>query len=232
MDRLKDLVDTSDAATALAAKLLKSTRATTASAASRESVRAAVATRAQAGLTFRAKLLLATTPIVISVGVAGYLSTRNQPVVVHAASSSATVHEEPKADIPSPASESGTWSMPAEEIRRTSHHHRAATRLIVATPQLTHEEEADNRESMLLVEAGERLRRRHDAAGARDLVASYLQRFPDGILVEEAFAIALEAAAVEPDADRDRRTANEYLRRFPQGRFRDVADRVLARTGR
>jgi hypothetical protein len=230
MQRLRDLADSSDAATALAAKLLRSTRATVASAVSRDHVRAAVANRARAGLAIRAKLLWAATPMAIAVGVAAYVATRDRPIVVKPLPPIATVKDPPKSDAPSPLSV--PLSMPAEEIRSTPRHHRAATKAVVVTPPSAPPEENDDRESILLIEAGERLRRSHDAAGARDLVDSYLQRFPDGILVEEAFAISLEAAAVEPDPSRDRKIASEYLRRFPRGRFRDVADRLLGTTGR
>jgi TolA-binding protein len=70
------------------------------------------------------------------------------------------------------------------------------------------------------------LRREHDAARAGALVEEYLGKWPAGALTEEAMALAVEAAAARHDA-RAADWAQRYLRRFPNGRFRDVVSRSL-----
>jgi hypothetical protein len=83
---------------------------------------------------------------------------------------------------------------------------------------------ADDRESALVLEAIERWRVNGDAARAGELVDEYLQRFPNGSLVEEAYAVAMEAAG--KGSARARTLAVRYLQRFPQGRFSEQAQRT------
>jgi len=78
------------------------------------------------------------------------------------------------------------------------------------------------------------LRRDHDAARASALLDAYVRRWPNGALVEEAMALAIEAAqAGAPDAAdgdaRARALASRYLQRFPSGRFTETARRALTR---
>jgi hypothetical protein len=70
------------------------------------------------------------------------------------------------------------------------------------------------------------LRREHDPARAGALVEEYLGKWPGGALTEEAMALAVEAGAARHDA-RAAEWARRYLRRFPNGRFRDVVSRSL-----
>ncbi len=77
-------------------------------------------------------------------------------------------------------------------------------------------------ESELLVAATEQLRREHAADRAAALLDEDLRRFPNGTLVEEAYALALEAV----NGDRAAALAREYLARFPSGRFRAAAERA------
>jgi hypothetical protein len=76
----------------------------------------------------------------------------------------------------------------------------------------------------LLVDAMRALRSEHDPARASALVASYVERHPEGALLEEALAIRVEAAAAGDDS---RAAANEYLTRFPTGRYAGAAKRAL-----
>ena len=53
--------------------------------------------------------------------------------------------------------------------------------------------------------------------------------YPRGALTEEALAVAIEAGARRQDP-RTGRLADRYLRTYPDGRFRRVADQALQRT--
>ena len=72
------------------------------------------------------------------------------------------------------------------------------------------------------------LRKQGDAARAQALLDQYLRANPHGALAEDALALSIEAAAARKDphaADYARR----YLARYPNGRFKTVAERALAR---
>jgi hypothetical protein len=70
----------------------------------------------------------------------------------------------------------------------------------------------------LVVEAMHRLRRENDPAGAIALLDEYLSGHPDGVLVEEALALSVEASrALDPALAAKR--ATQYLSRYPDGRF-------------
>lgn len=80
-------------------------------------------------------------------------------------------------------------------------------------------------DTALVVEAMRRLRRGHDPQAALRQLDAYLARFPDGDLAEEALALAIEARAVLGDAAACA-LAEQYLQRYPHGRFRDTAERT------
>jgi hypothetical protein len=81
-------------------------------------------------------------------------------------------------------------------------------------------------EPTLVATAMRALRRDHDPVGAGQLLDDYLRRWPNGALIEEALALALEAANARGDA-RARTFATTYLQRFPAGRFGEAARRTL-----
>src|SRR6185436_19247238 len=75
-------------------------------------------------------------------------------------------------------------------------------------------------EATLVVGALRALRRDHHVPSAIRQLEAYRRRFPVGELAEEVLALAIEAFAALDDAAA-RSLADEYLRRFPGGRFSD-----------
>jgi hypothetical protein len=79
-----------------------------------------------------------------------------------------------------------------------------------------------------VAEAVRALRKQGDAARAQALLDQYLKSNPRGALAEDALALSIEAAAARKDP-RAADYARRYLARYPNGRFRSVAERALAR---
>jgi type IV secretory pathway VirB10-like protein len=79
-----------------------------------------------------------------------------------------------------------------------------------------------------VAEAVRALRKQGDAARAQQLLDQYLRTNPRGALAEDALALSIEAAAARKDP-RAADYARRYLARYPNGRFRSVAERALAR---
>lgn len=79
-----------------------------------------------------------------------------------------------------------------------------------------------------VAEAVRALRKQGDPARAQQLLARYLRENPRGALAEDALALSIEAAAARKDP-RAADYARRYLARYPQGRFRSLAERVAAR---
>jgi hypothetical protein len=69
-------------------------------------------------------------------------------------------------------------------------------------------------------------RRAGDMARVARLLDDYRSKYPDGDLQEEALALSIEAAIARGD-DNARRFAAQYLKRYPNGRFREQAERAL-----
>ena len=87
---------------------------------------------------------------------------------------------------------------------------------------------AKSEDPALVVAAIQALRQDHDPERAGRLLAAYLRTHPRGALAEEAVALSIEAAdgRHNPAATT---FAERYLKQYPHGRFRSVAERVLAR---
>jgi hypothetical protein len=77
----------------------------------------------------------------------------------------------------------------------------------------------------LIVEAI-RERRAGNVARARELASEYRTKNPAGALHEEALALCVEASAALGDEEA-RQLAGLYLQRYPRGRFRAQAQRVV-----
>jgi hypothetical protein len=81
---------------------------------------------------------------------------------------------------------------------------------------------------MLMIEAM-RERRAGNLARALGLASAYRTQNPGGALDEEALALSLQAAAVLGDEEA-KPLARLYVQRYPGGRFRAQAQRVLDST--
>ena len=79
-----------------------------------------------------------------------------------------------------------------------------------------------------VAEAVRALRKQGDAARAQALLDQYLKANPRGALAEDALALSIEAAAARKDP-RAADYARRYLAKYPNGRFKTVAERVLSR---
>jgi len=79
-----------------------------------------------------------------------------------------------------------------------------------------------------VAEAVRALRKQGDAARAQALLDQYLKTNPHGALAEDALALSIEAAAARKDP-RAADYARRYLSKYPHGRFKSVAERVLSR---
>lgn len=79
-----------------------------------------------------------------------------------------------------------------------------------------------------VAEAVRALRKQGDAARAQALLDQYLKANPRGALAEDALALSIEAAAARKDP-RAADYARRYLAKYPNGRFKSVAERVLSR---
>jgi hypothetical protein len=77
-------------------------------------------------------------------------------------------------------------------------------------------------DTSLVLSAMRALRREHDPATARTLLAAYLDRYPNGTLAQEALAMSIEAAVAHGDRDADL-LAQRYLRLYPDGPFTPAA---------
>jgi hypothetical protein len=70
------------------------------------------------------------------------------------------------------------------------------------------------------------LRKERDPARAERLLGEYMKTNPNGVLSEDALALSIEAAAAKRDP-RAAEYARRYLARYPQGKYRAVAQRAL-----
>ncbi|HET9929173.1 MAG TPA: hypothetical protein VFQ35_00735 [Polyangiaceae bacterium] len=78
-----------------------------------------------------------------------------------------------------------------------------------------------------VLEAIRALRKQGDAARAQVLLDQYLKTHPGGALSEDALVLSIEAALARHDP-RATDYAKRYLKSFPKGRFRSLAERVVA----
>jgi hypothetical protein len=79
-----------------------------------------------------------------------------------------------------------------------------------------------------VVEAIQALRMDSDPSRAQGLLDDYLKAHPHGVLSADALALSIEAASAQHDP-RAADYARRYLAEFPQGKYRDLAERALAK---
>jgi hypothetical protein len=82
-------------------------------------------------------------------------------------------------------------------------------------------------EPTLVLEAIRALRNRRDGVRAGMLLTEYLKGQPQGVLVEDATALSVEAALARHDEHAAGELARRYLSQFPGGRYRRFALRAL-----
>ena len=80
-----------------------------------------------------------------------------------------------------------------------------------------------------VLEAIRLLRARGNAWRASVLLDDYLKEHPRGILTEDALALAIEAADARHDRTAAAEYAERYIRQYPSGRYRPLADEALRR---
>jgi hypothetical protein len=157
----------------------------------------------------------------------------NAPLEVSAPEVSAV----PAAAAASPEPEVAS-ARPSAEARRVAHARPAHTPSAEPTPAAHSAGNAPAAHSAgnapaahsagneLVRRAVKALRRDGDAALAGRLLESAHQKSPDGALAEEVMSLRVEAALARGDA-RARTYAQEYLARYPAGRYREQVGRAL-----
>jgi hypothetical protein len=81
-----------------------------------------------------------------------------------------------------------------------------------------------------LVDAIHALRTEHDPVRAGELLSRYMATYPNGVLTEDALALAIEAAVARRDPVAAE-YAKRYLKQYPEGRFNKLARRAIHASG-
>ena len=123
---------------------------------------------------------------------------------------SAATPEPPRAPAAAPASSSHRASIPKSPDPAAALRGQPRTAEVIA-----------------LENAIKSLRRDRDPDRAAMFLSFYIGRFRSGRFLEEAYALAVEAATAR-HAVNTPQIAGRYLRRFPQGRYRRMAERAAA----
>jgi hypothetical protein len=155
----------------------------------------------------------------VTAAAAGYSLVRSSPPPGPAIAPPSTVVVPPPS-LPSPA------SLPVLERADPSPSPSASPPSPSAKRAL--EKPSAGEDPTLVAEAVRALRKQGDAGRAQSLLDQYLRKNPRGALVEDALALSIEAAAARKDP-RAADYARRYVARYPNGRFRALADRALSR---
>jgi len=86
---------------------------------------------------------------------------------------------------------------------------------------------AADEEAALLLRALRKLRGEGDVRGGAALLATLRKLFPRGAVAEEVLGLSIEAAALPGDRS-GLALAESYLARYPDGRYRELAERARA----
>jgi len=111
-----------------------------------------------------------------------------------------------------------------QKSQRGSTQRGSTQRMAVATKKQPAKSSEDPRP---VVDALRALRKEQDPARAQSLLSDYMRSNPQGALSEEALALSIEAAHARKDPAA-KSYARRYLARYPAGRQRRLAERVLA----
>jgi hypothetical protein len=146
------------------------------------------------------------------------------PVATLAAAAPPLPHAAPSPAVAAPSSlDTGSLSVPPSTADR-------GTERPVLHPPRHLESRAigkNGEEPTLVLEAIRALRNRGDGVRAGMLLTEYLKGHPQGVLVEDATALSVEAAVARHDERAAGEIARRYLSQFPSGRYRRFALRAL-----
>ncbi|MGC4063305.1 MAG: hypothetical protein QM784_01355 [Polyangiaceae bacterium] len=161
-----------------------------------------------------------------SVGVKTSEATRAASSTSRASFSPATPAAAPSTHLEPTSNEIATRLVTSSGAERATSVSTATPRN--APPAVSSSAAATGEDPSLVAAAIRALRSDNEPARARSLLAQYLKSNPRGALAEEALALSIEAAVKmrDPQASSLART---YLRAYPKGRHRGLAENVLAR---
>lgn len=125
---------------------------------------------------------------------------------------------------PTAAAARGASNRPAEPTRARVRSARLAAP--APAPRAAASSTDPSEDPSEVVDAVRALRKEGDAARAQKLLDRYLTSHPRGAFIEDALALAIEAASTLHDP-RAASYAKRYLAQFPEGRFGAVARRAL-----
>jgi hypothetical protein len=94
-------------------------------------------------------------------------------------------------------------------------------------PRVLKTGDKNGEDAALVLEAIAALRNRGDGVRAGALLSEYLKSRPNGLLAEDATALAIEAAMARHDERGSGELSRRYLKQFPNGRYRAFAFQAL-----
>jgi hypothetical protein len=151
------------------------------------------------------------------------------PAAVAATPSSPAAPARPNAATASPAVATDTPSSNADPVDTLPDIVDPPTSAVHPAPKGSAHARPDSSEDAThVVEAIQALRTEKDPSRAQGLLSDYLKTHPNGVLSEDAMALSIEAASAQHDP-RAADYARRYLAKFPQGKYRDLANRALAK---
>jgi hypothetical protein len=139
---------------------------------------------------------------------------------------------EPALPVPMPASPTAFVQVPDRQPQSRPHTPEPAMAELVRSADKPldrrFEKPRAGEDPSQVAEAVRALRKQRDPVRAQQLLDQYLRENPRGALAEDALALSIEAAAARKDP-RASDYARRYLTRYPHGRFRSLAERVISR---
>lgn len=94
-------------------------------------------------------------------------------------------------------------------------------------PRVLKTGDKNGEDAAMVLEAIAALRNRGDGVRAGTLLSEYLKSRPNGLLAEDATALAIEAAVARHDERASSELSRRYLKQFPNGRYRAFAFHAL-----